>query len=121
MREQIRNSEIPGAVTLVADRSKVTHMEAIGHADPGAQHPLRTDSMFWIASMTMPIAAVAVLTLHERGKLSIDDPVSKYIPDFAGLKTRDGTPVAMILRHMLTHTSGLPEATGEEQKAIVLI
>ena len=64
--------------------------------------------MFCIASMTKPITATAVMILQDEGKLSIDDPVSKYIPAFADVALRDGKPKqAVTLRHCLTHTAGL--------------
>jgi CubicO group peptidase (beta-lactamase class C family) len=117
MREQIDKHEISGAVTLVANKQKVTHLEALGYADPAGKIPMRADSIFWIASMTKPITATAILMLQEAGKLSIDDPASKYIPEYSDLKTKQGKPVTITLRHMLTHTSGLAEATVEEAKA----
>src|SRR5215203_4084127 len=116
MREQIDKHEIPGAVTVVLNKQKVTHLEAVGFADPAGKIPMRTDSIFWIASMTKPITATAILMLQEAGKLSIDDPASKYIPEYANLKTNEGKPVTITLRHMLTHTSGLGERTPREPK-----
>jgi CubicO group peptidase (beta-lactamase class C family)/predicted AlkP superfamily pyrophosphatase or phosphodiesterase len=107
MQEMIRAKEIPGAVTLVATREGVTHLQAIGQAGHSpASKPLRNDSIFWIASMTKPITGTAIMMLQEEGKLSVDDPVSKFIPGFGSLT----------LKHLMTHTSGLPEATNEEAK-----
>lgn len=116
MREQIDKHEVPGAVTVVVNAKRVIHLEAIGHADPAGKAPLRTDAMFWIASMTKPITATAILQLQEAGKLSIDDLASKYIPEYAKLKTKEGKPVPITLRHLLTHTSGLAEANPTESK-----
>src|SRR5438046_8395762 len=67
--------------------------------------------------MSKPITATAVLMLMEEGKLSLDDPVAKYVPELAGLKTGDGKTTRITLRHLLTHTSGMGEATDEEAKA----
>jgi len=117
MREQIDKHEITGAVTLVVNKQRVTRVDAVGHADSMGKVAMRPDSIFWIASMTKPITAAAILMLQESGKLSIDDPAAKYIPEFANLKTKDGKPVTITLRHMLTHTSGLAEATSQESKA----
>ena len=117
MREMIQSKEIPGAVTLVATRERVTHLEATGAADPEGKKPLRQDSIFWIASMTKPITGTAILMLQEEGKLSVDDPVGKYIPALANLKTPSGKPANLTLKHLMTHTSGLPEATNEEARA----
>ena len=117
MREMIASREIPGAVTLVATRERVTHLEATGTADSEGTKPLRQDSIFWIASMTKPITGTAILMLQEEGKLSVDDPVGKYIPALANLKTPSGKPANLTLKHLMTHTSGLPEATNEEARA----
>ena len=106
MQEMIAANEIPGAVTVVANRDGVSHLGVTGHADAGKTRPLRKDSIFWIASMTKPVTAVAVLMLQDEGKLSIEDPLSKYIPEFGSN--------GVTLRHMLTHTSGMGEATPAE-------
>ena len=106
MREMIAQNEIPGAVTVVATRDGIAHLGVIGHAGPGKTRAMRKDSIFWIASMTKPVTAVAVLMLQDEGKLSVDDPVEKYIPEFRGN--------GVTLRHMLTHTSGMGEATPAE-------
>jgi CubicO group peptidase (beta-lactamase class C family) len=70
---------------------------------------MRPDNLFFIASMTKPQAAAALMILEQEGKVSIDDPVSKYIPSFAKLKHKDGSPVkeTLRIRHVLTHTNGL--------------
>ena len=68
---------------------------------------MRPDAIFWIASMTKPITATAVLMLQDEGRLSVDDPVEKYLPEFKGLRTADGKPAAVTIRHLLTHTSGM--------------
>ncbi len=118
MREMIRAKEIPGAVTLVATRDRVTHLQAVGNSGPGAtSKPLRKNSIFWIASMTKPITGTAILMLQEEGKLSVDDLVSKHIPALANLKTPSGNLANLTLKHLLTHTSGMPEATNDESKA----
>jgi CubicO group peptidase (beta-lactamase class C family) len=113
MQKMIDQNEVPGAVTLVATPTGITHLAALGHANAAKTQLLRKDSIFWIASMTKPTIAVSILMLQDEGKLSIEDPLGKYIKEFAS------SPVT--LRHMLTHTSGLPEATSEElSKAIQL-
>lgn len=117
MQELIAKGEIPGAVTLVTTPERVIHLEAVGYSAPDGKSRLRPDSIFWIASMTKPITATAVMMLQDEGKLSVEDPVSKYIPEMAQLKGRDGTPAKVTLRHLLTHTSGMAEATAEESKA----
>ncbi|MEZ5356316.1 MAG: serine hydrolase domain-containing protein [Bryobacteraceae bacterium] len=116
MQEMIARGEIPGAVTLVATRDGVTHFEATGNAAPGGAR-MRKNSIFWIASMTKPITGTAILMLEEAGKLSVTDPVSKFIPAFAQLKTPSGAPANLTLQHLMTHTSGLAEATPAESAA----
>jgi CubicO group peptidase (beta-lactamase class C family) len=117
MQEMIGAKEIPGAVTLVATGKRITHLAAIGDAGPAGSKPLRKDSIFWIASMTKPITGTAILMLQDEGKLSVNDPVSKYIPQMAQLKTPSGQPANITLKHLMMHTSGLPEATTDEGAA----
>ena len=114
VRKAIDAKEVSGAVTLVASREKVLHLDAAGVADLSTDAPMRANSIVWIASMTKPVTAAAILMLQDEGKLSIDDPVGKYIPELAHLKTADGKEHAVTIRHALTHTSGMGEATGEE-------
>ncbi len=114
LTEQIDKHEIPGAVALVATRDSVVSLDAVGNADNAGTRHMTTDSIFWIASMTKPTTATAVMMMNEQGKLSIEDPVSKYIPELANLKLADGTPGQVTLRHMLTHTSGMGEPTDDE-------
>lgn len=117
MHDVIVANEVPGVVTGVATRDSVLRMDAQGWADPMHKSIMRVDSIFWIASMSKPITATAVLMLMEEGKISLDDPIAKYIPELAGLKTADGKTQRITLRHLLTHTSGMGEATDEEAKA----
>ncbi|MCX5683011.1 MAG: serine hydrolase [Planctomycetota bacterium] len=116
MKEFVAKENIAGAVTVVATRDKIVHCSAVGLADIAAGTPMRPDSIGWIASMTKPITVSAVLMLQDEGKLSVDDPVAKYLPALADLKTADGKPGNLTLRHLLTHTSGMSEATAEESK-----
>jgi CubicO group peptidase (beta-lactamase class C family) len=116
MHDMIVANEVPGAVTVVATRDSVLRMNAQGWADPEHKSFMRVDSIFWIASMSKPITAIAVLMLMEDGKLSLDDPIAKYVPELAGQKTADGKTPRITLRHLLTHTSGMGEATDDESK-----
>ena len=116
MHDAIRANEVPGAVTVVATRDSVLRMDAQGWADPEHKSFMRVDSIFWIASMSKPITASAALMLMEEGTLSLDDPISKYIPELGRLKTVDGKTQRVTIRHLLTHTSGMGEATDDEAK-----
>jgi CubicO group peptidase (beta-lactamase class C family) len=112
LQEQIDRHEIAGAVTMVVSKDRVLHLETTGLADMAAHKPMQADTMFWIASMTKPITATAVLMLQDEGKLDVHDPVAKYLPEFANLKTPSGQPANLTLIQILTHTSGLGEAGG---------
>lgn len=118
MEKFVHDGEIAGAVTLVATRDRVVHLEATGKADLASGRPMRPDTIFWIASMTKPVTATAVMMLQEEGKLSVEDPVEKYIPEFGRLKTAADRPARVTIRHLLTHTSGLGEISGAEARGI---
>lgn len=115
----VDQGEIAGAVMLVADQDQVLHLSAIGVSDLATGRKQQTGDIFWIASMTKPIAAVAVAMLVDDGRLSFDDPLEKYLPEFrdqwlvqeqsADRRTlvRPARPIT--LRDVLTHTSGMGE------------
>ncbi len=112
MREFVDARQISGAVTLVAHKGQIVHLEAVGEADIAAHRPMTKNTLFGIASMTKPITATAVMILQDEKKLSIDDPVSKYIPQFKDARLGDSRPHREItIRDCLTHTSGL---SGEQ-------
>jgi CubicO group peptidase (beta-lactamase class C family) len=113
MRKAVEKGDISGAVTVVVTKDKVLHCDATGLADISRKEPMTPDSLFWIASMTKPVTAVAVLMLQDEGKLKVADPVAKYIPDFARLRTPSGQAADLTIAQMLTHTSGLGEAPRE--------
>lgn len=112
LQDMIAKQEVAGAVTAVVTKDTVLHFETHGLADVAAKRPMAPDTLFWIASMTKPITGVAILMLQDEGKLSVADPVGKYLPEFAALKTPSGKPANLTLAQILTHTSGLGEAGG---------
>jgi CubicO group peptidase (beta-lactamase class C family) len=112
MQEMIGKNEIAGAVTVVVSKDKVLHFETTGFADVAAKRPMSPDTLFWIASMTKPVTGVAILMLQDEGKLTVADPVARHLPEFATLKTPSGKPANLTITQILTHTSGLGEATG---------
>lgn len=112
----VKSSEIAGAVTLVADEEKILHLSADGFSNIGKNEPMAADSVFWIASMTKPVTATAVMMVEEKGLLSVKDPVAKYLPEFAKLKDAEGNPVTITIEQCLVHTSGLSELTPEETR-----
>jgi methyl acetate hydrolase len=111
--------DTPGVVGLIVDRNGVLFEGAAGELDIARHVPISVDAIFNIASMTKPVTSVAVMMLLEQGKLSLEDPVSKYLTGFDHLQVitkfneADGTyetrPARrmMTLRHLLTHTSGI--------------
>lgn len=117
MRKAIDSQEIAAAVTLVAEDGVVRHYGFDGVRDPDHPEKPGLDSMFWIASMTKPVTGFAVMMLQEEGKLDLDDPVSKHLPEFAELKGPDGKAASVTLLQCLTHTSGLAEPTPEASRA----
>ncbi|MFO0802269.1 MAG: serine hydrolase domain-containing protein [Gemmataceae bacterium] len=124
----VNEGNLAGAVTLVANKDKVLDLGAVGFADIGAKEPLKTDAVFWIASMSKPITATALMLLVDEGMVNLDDPVEKYLPEFKNVmvlaeKTADTvllkkpkTPPTV--RSCLSHTSGMPFASAMEVPTI---
>jgi len=113
MQAAVDAHDVSGTVTVVATRDAVVHCEATGLADIEARTPMHPDTLFWVASMTKPIAGVAVLMLRDEGKLDVTDPVAKHLPEFGGLKTPSGRPANPTIAQIMTHTSGLGEIDRE--------
>ena len=116
MKHYVDQKEVAGTVTLVVMRDKVAALDAVGLADAAHNTPMKADTIFWIASMTKPIAATAVMMLQDEGKLSVEDPIGKHVPELKDLKTKDGKPANVTLRHLLTHTAGMGEVTAEQSR-----
>jgi len=112
LQPALDEKEIAGAVTVVISREKVLHFETHGFADLATQRAMTPDTMFNIMSMTKLMTATAVLMLQDEGKLKLTDPVAKYIPAFATLKSPSGQPANLTLLQILTHISGLGEASA---------
>jgi CubicO group peptidase (beta-lactamase class C family) len=112
----VTSRDIAGAVTLVADGDRILHLDAVGQADIAGDKPMQADTIFWIASMTKPITAACMMMLQDEGKLSVDDPVGKYIPELDELKTADGAKHAVTIRQLLMHTSGMGEIGPREAR-----
>ena len=119
-----------GAVTLIARNGRIVDWQAYGSQDLARRIPMAKDSIFRIRSMTKPIASVAVLVLMEEGKLTLDDPVARYLPEFANAKVfAGGTADApslrapkrpITIRHLLTHTAGFATGSGFAEPAKLL-
>jgi CubicO group peptidase (beta-lactamase class C family) len=141
VQRHIDAHDISGAVTLVARQGKIAHFEAHGTMDLDSKRPMPKDGLFWIASMSKPITGTAILMLMEEGKVRLTDPVSKFIPEFKGMKVAvieehpagaapgRGGPLSfytvpasreITIQDLLTHVSGLasggPASTAELAK-----
>jgi CubicO group peptidase (beta-lactamase class C family) len=109
MRSFVDAGRLAGAVTVVAQDGKILNIDCVGRADVDGNRPTTPNTLYRIASMTKPITAVSVMILQDEGKLSVDDPVQKYLPEFAEVRVAGGgTPKRPItIRDLLTHTSGV--------------
>jgi len=110
MQEMVGKKEVAGAVTVVLTKDRLLHIESTGLADVATNRAMTPDTLFWIASMSKPVTGAAVLMLQDEGKLQGSDPVAKYLPEFAKLKSPSGQPANLTITQLLTHTSGLGEA-----------
>ncbi len=104
--QALADKRIVGTVVLVAKDGKVVYHRAAGFSDREAKRPMREDALFRLASLTKLAVSVAALDLIEQKKLALEDPVTKWIPDFRP-KLADGTAPVITVRHLLTHTAGL--------------
>jgi CubicO group peptidase (beta-lactamase class C family) len=115
MQSYIDQGKLPGLITMIARQGKVVHFEKYGLMDTNKQ--MQLDAIFRIASMTKPVTSVAVMILYEEGHFQLDDPVSKYIPEFKNIKVfskMDNNELIVVepkrpmtIHDLLTHTSGL--------------
>jgi CubicO group peptidase (beta-lactamase class C family) len=131
MERWIAAGDIPGGVVLIAREGRIAHLKAYGLADIASGRPARTDSIYRIASMTKPVAALAILMLVEDGKVRLADPVSKYLPSYKSMKVAVPVPGAaapaqgqapqyftvpaereITVLDVLTHSSGLMSGTA---------
>lgn len=114
----IEDGKIPGVVALVARKGKIIYQKAFGTSDAQSKRTLQKDAIFRLASQTKAITATAVMMLWEEGKFQLDDPISKYIPEFKNPQVldsvlADGTFLTkpadqeISIRHLLNHTSGI--------------
>lgn len=124
----IEKRQLAGVVMLVTDRNATVFVEAAGMADVAGGRPMAADGLFWIASMSKPMTAAAVMMLVDEGKMSLDDPVAKHLPEFRDLwVVAEKGPERMVLerphrpitiRDVLSHTSGLPFKSAVEEPTL---
>src|SRR5829696_3522569 len=119
LRGAVESKDVPGVVALITNRERVIYQSAFGVADVANGRPLTADALFRIASMTKAVTSLALMRLIEQGRLGLDDPAEKYLPELAGLKVFESFDAATgayrlraaskpaTVRHFLTHTSGL--------------
>lgn len=108
--DAVESGDVPGAGVLVMQDGRTLLAEAFGTADRQTGRAFRPDTIAWIASLTKPVTAAAAMTLVDQGRLALDDPVEKYLPEFAQLQTPDGEPARITIRHLMSHTSGIQSA-----------
>ncbi|MDI4237600.1 serine hydrolase domain-containing protein [Bradyrhizobium sp. 31Argb] len=117
LRQKCDAKEIPGVVAIAATGNEIIYENAFGKRDLGKDDAMTTDSVFWIASMTKAVTGAGAMQLVEQGKLSLDEPIGKVLPDLASPQVLEGfgadgepklrparTPIT--LRHLMTHTAG---------------
>src|ERR1051326_9134708 len=117
LRQKCDAKEIPGVVAMAATGSETIYQGAFGKRDLAKDDAMTVDSVFWIASMTKAITTAAGMQLVEQGKLSLDDPIARLLPDLASPQVLDGFDAKgepklraakkpITLRHLMTHTAG---------------
>ena len=119
MERQVADKKIAGGIVIVAHDGKIAFFHAYGQRDIEASQPTTLDTIFRIYSMSKAITTAAALNLVDAGKISVDDPVSKYIPSFADLKVAAPTGLRapkrpMTVRDLMLHTSGLTYGAGPD-------
>ncbi|MDR0534153.1 MAG: beta-lactamase family protein [Verrucomicrobiales bacterium] len=126
MQPRVDDGTMAGAVFLIANRDRILSCDALGYADLDAKQPMRADSLFWIASTTKLFTSACVMMLVDEGKISLDDPVEKYLPEFKDMKFKDkganGEPRpvshALTISELLSNSSGLPFSSPAEKPGL---
>lgn len=128
LQSYLKDQKIAGAVAVVARKGKIVYQKNMGSNGIGNQSEMKKDDIFRIASMTKPITSLALMMLYEEGKFLLDEPLSKYIPEFknpqilTSFNEKDSSYTAepakkqITIRHILTHTSGIPYGFIEPKK-----
>jgi CubicO group peptidase (beta-lactamase class C family) len=109
MEEAVKAKQAAGIVTLVMEKGKIVHHDAAGMADIAKGRAMEKDALFWIASMTKSVNGAAILCLVDDGKLSLDEPASKWLPELAKVTVEGGEKPEkpITLRMLLSHTAGI--------------
>jgi len=119
MRDYAAQAHAPGAAWGIVVDGELAHTGTTGFRDVAAQAPVDADTVFRIASMTKSFTAMSILKLRDEGKLSLDDPAERYVPELAGLKYPTSDAPKITIRHLLSHAEGFPEDNpwGDRQLA----
>ena len=117
MQAAVDEGTIPGALLLVGNDDGVSLLETVGRLGPDSDHPIDEQSIFRIYSMTKPVVSVAIMSMVEDGLLSLDDPLERFIPEFANLQVMDresgeisAARGSITIEQLLTHESGIIQA-----------
>lgn len=124
LREFVDSDQLIGVSALVYEHGREAYFGAFGAADREANRPMQRDTLVRIYSMTKPVTGVALMRLYDEGKFQLDDPVSKYAPEFAGLRVYAGTDAKgeprfeaphreVTIRDLMRHTAGLSSGEGD--------
>ena len=127
MQPYLDQYKLAGVIGIIADKSgRVHYKNLLGYADVEAKKPISEDNVFWIASMTKMFAGASIMMLVDEGKVSLDDPVTNYIPQLAKwmvVEEKDENHVLLkrlvrpvTIRHLLSHTSGLTSADRKRSR-----
>ena len=119
VREFAEREHVPGAAWGIVVDGKLVHVGTVGIRDLSTKAPVTADTVFRIASMTKSFTAMAILKLRDAGKLSLDDPAERYVPELQGLKYPTTDSPRITVRHLLSHAGGFPEDNpwGDQQLA----
>src|SRR5258705_11199734 len=129
LRQKSDARELPGVVAMAANSKEVIYQGAYGKRDLSKDDAMTVDSVFWIASMTKAITAAGAMQLAEQGKLSLDAPIAKVLPDLAAPQVLEGFDAQaepklrpaknpITLRHLMTHTAGFCYDLRSEERRV---
>jgi len=115
----VKREHIPGAAWAIVVDGALAHVGASGTRRAGVEAPVDADTVFRIASMTKSFTAMAILVLRDEGRLSLDDPVERHVPELRGLHYPTADSPRITIRHLLSHSAGFPEDNpwGDQQLA----
>ena len=108
-KDYVAQAHVPGAAWGIVVDGMLVHTGTAGYRDVAAKAPVDGDTVFRIASMTKSFTAMSILKLRDEGKLSLDDPAEKYLPELAGLKYPTTDSPKLTIRHLLSHATGFPD------------